>query len=152
MAKKLFYTAFLLVIIAAANAQGLNSKDSLYKQIAHLDSAVFNAFNSRDTVTFNGFFAKDLEFYHDKGGLSGFQLTADFAKAQADNKTDLKRMPVPGSFEVYPVPNYGAMQIGAHQFTHTENGKLVSGTYKFAHVWKKFGNQWKITRVLSYGH
>jgi hypothetical protein len=29
---------------------------------------------------------------------------------------------VPGSLEVYPIPGYGAMQIGAHTFCHIEDG------------------------------
>jgi hypothetical protein len=152
MAKKLFYTSIFIMLILGAKAQGVKSSDSLYRQIIHLDSMVFNAFNTRDTITFNRFFSKDLEFYHDKGGLTGFQLTADFAKAQADRKTDLKRTLVPGTLEVYPVPNYGAIQIGSHKFTHTENGKEVGGIFKFVHVWKKLGNEWKITRILSYDH
>ena len=152
MAKRLFYTVCFLAAIAGANAQAVKSNDSLYQKIAHLDSMVFNAFNNRDTATFNRFFAKDLEFYHDKGGLTGYQTTADFAKAQADNKTDLKRTLVPGSLEVYPIPNYGAIEIGSHKFTHTENGKTVGGTFKFVHVWKNLEKEWKLTRILSYDH
>jgi hypothetical protein len=104
MAKRLFYTVCFLAAIAGSNAKAVKSNDSLYRKIAQLDSMVFNAFNNRDTATFNRFFAKDLEFYHDKGGLTGYQTTADFAKAQADNKTDLKRTLVPGSLEVFRFP------------------------------------------------
>ncbi|HVG15683.1 MAG TPA: nuclear transport factor 2 family protein [Chitinophagaceae bacterium] len=144
-----------LLILASSkgiNAQEVKSTDSLHLQIARLDSLVFSAFNSRDTATFSTLFSSDLEFYHDKGGLTGYMHTINFAKAQAENKTDLKRMLVPGTLEVYPINNYGAIQIGAHKFCHTENGKQDCGTFKFIHVWKKTGTNWKITRVLSYDH
>ena len=117
-----------------------------------MDSVVFNAFNNRDTATFNKLFVKDLEFYHDKGGLTGYEQTVNFTKAQLENKSDLKRTLVPGSLEVYPIKDYGAIQIGAHQFCHTENGKPDCGTFKFVHIWKKTNNEWKITRVVSYDH
>jgi hypothetical protein len=151
MAKILFY---LLAFAASlsTHAQEVSMSDSLYLQIAHLDSLVFTAFNNRDTATFKSLFSNDLEFYHDKGGLTGYSHTINFAKAQAENKTDLKRTLVPGSLEVFPIKDYGAIQIGAHKFCHTENGKQDCGTFKFIHVWKNTGSNWIITRVLSYDH
>jgi ketosteroid isomerase-like protein len=56
------------------------------------------------------------------------------------------------TLEVYPIPGYGAMEIGQHRFTHTENGKTETADFKFVHVWKKAGGQWRVTRVVSYGH
>jgi hypothetical protein len=53
---------------------------------------------------------------------------------------------------VYPVNNFGAMEIGAHKFCHLENGKQDCGTFKFAMIWKKTEDGWKISRVISYGH
>lgn len=151
MAKILF---ILLICFASkgTNAQIIKSPDSLYLQIAKMDSIVFTAFNARDTAIFRSSFSTDLEFYHDKGGLTGFTHTINFAKAQAETRSDLQRTLVPGSLEVFPVKDYGAIQIGAHTFCHTENGKQDCGTFKFIHVWKKTGTGWKITRVLSYDH
>ena len=142
----------MLAISVSVKAQTAKSEDSLYRQIAYMDSVVFGAFNERDTASFNKLFSKDLEFYHDKGGLTGYLHTINFAKTQAINKTDLKRTLVPGSLEVYPIKEYGAVEIGSHKFCHTENGKMDCGTFKFVHIWKKTGNEWIITRVLSYDH
>lgn len=50
------------------------------------------------------------------------------------------------------MPGFGAMQFGEHRFCHTENGKPDCGTFRFAHVWRKEGETWKLSRVLSYGH
>jgi hypothetical protein len=97
-------------------------------------------------------FTENLEFYHDKGGLTGYSQTIDFMTAVAKSNNDLRRDLVPGTLEVYPIPNYGAMEIGSHTFCHQENGKQDCGTFKFVHIWKKIGNEWKITRVVSYGH
>jgi len=127
------------------------SKD-LYKEIAHMDSAVFNAFNNRNIDQFKNLFTEDLEFYHDQGGLTNYQHTVDFLKTTNSLNNGLKRELVKGTLEVYPIPGYGAMEIGEHTFCHMENGKQDCGTFKFVHIWKKTDGEWKITRVISYGH
>lgn len=132
------------------NAQTAN--DSLYKEIAQLDSVLFNAFNTRAVEKFKSFFAEDLEFYHDKGGLTNYEHTINFMKETAKNNNGLTRDLVKGSLEVYPIPGYGAMEIGAHRFCHLENGKQDCGTFKFVHIWQKKNGEWKITRVVSYDH
>jgi len=65
---------------------------------------------------------------------------------------DLRRELVPGSLEVYPLQGYGAIEVGAHRFCHEENGKRDCGTMKFSMVWRKVGEEWKLSRVLSYAH
>lgn len=155
MNNQVFYFLFLILLFSGCNhltAQEKKSEDKLYIEIAHMDSVLFNAFNSRDTLTFKKFFTEDLEFYHDKGGLTGYQHTIEFMRSTAKSTNGLRRDLVPGSLEVYPIPNYGAMEIGAHTFCHQEDGKQDCGTFKFVHIWKKVGNEWKIARVVSYGH
>lgn len=152
---QVFFFLLLVFLFCTCNglvAQTKKTSDTLYNKIEHLDSVLFNAFNSRDTAAFKKFFIEDLEFYHDKGGLTGYRETIDFMRSTAKNNNGLRRDLVPGSLEVYPIPNYGAMEIGAHKFCHIENGKQDCGTFKFVHIWKKIGDDWKITRVVSYGH
>jgi hypothetical protein len=124
----------------------------LYVEIAHMDSVLFNAFNSRDITEFKTLFTDDLEFYHDKGGLTDYTFSIESLKRTAASNTDLKRELIPGSLEVYPVKDYGAIQIGSHRFCHTENDKPDCGTFKFVHIWKKKDGEWKISRVVSYDH
>src|SRR5437763_8764421 len=97
---------FLLVLMMMASfglyAQGLNPSDDLYKEIAHQDSVLFNAFNNRDLETFQNEFATDLEFYHDKGGLTDLTFTVESLKRTAAQNNGLRRELVPGSMEVYP--------------------------------------------------
>jgi len=149
------FTVAILNVGNSAKAQqgnGLSHGDPLYKEIAHMDSVVFNALNSRDVETFKSLFSADLEFFHDKSGLTNYDHTVEFLKTTAKNNDRLRRDLVPGSLEVYPIPGYGAMQIGAHTFCHIEDGKQQCGTFKFVHVWQKNNGEWKITRVISYGH
>lgn len=151
----LLLPVILMTAISWVNAQ--SKEDSLanaglYKEIAHMDSILFNAFNTRNIDQFKTLFTEDLEFYHDKGGLTNYEHTIDFLKTTAKTNNQLRRELVKGSLEVYPIPGYGAIQTGAHRFCHIENGKEDCGTFRFVHIWQKKNGEWKITRVISYGH
>ena len=155
IAKFLIFSGFLFMSINPINAQ--NGSDSLstrklYEEIGRMDSVLFNAFNTRDVAMFASLFTKDLEFYHDKGGLTGYDYTMNFMKDVVKNNNGLRRDLVKGSMEVYPIPGYGAMEIGSHTFCHLENGKQDCGTFKFVHIWQKKDGLWKISRVVSYDH
>ena len=129
--KYIFLSIVLTGMFYLANAQSV--KDSIYNEIAHMDSVVFNAFNTRDVEKFKSLFTS-------------------FMKEVAKNNNGLRRDLVKGSLEVYPIPGYGAMEIGVHTFCHLENGKQDCGTFKFVHIWQKKNGEWKITRVVSYDH
>ncbi|MDN5286091.1 MAG: hypothetical protein JWR38_2365 [Mucilaginibacter sp.] len=126
----------------------------LYNTILHMDSVCFDAFNARDLQKLKTVFADNLEFYHDLGGLAYYDETMkSFEKMFVQNKVNgLKRELVKGSLEVYPIKDFGAIEVGIHRFTHMENGKEVIGLLKFTHVWQYKNNEWKITRVISYDH
>ena len=132
------------------NAQ--SAKDSLFTEIAKMDSVLFTAFNNRDVEVFKSLFTEDLEFFHDKGGLTNYNHTVNFMKEVSEGNNQLRRELIKESLEVYPVPGYGAIQIGIHKFCHLENGKQDCGNFKFVHIWQKKNGQWKISRVVSYDH
>ncbi|OWP62435.1 DUF4440 domain-containing protein [Hymenobacter amundsenii] len=126
----------------------------LYRTIARLDSAMFVAFNQHDADKLQTYFAEDLEFYHDKGGLSDFRQTMDaFRRLFDQNKTTgLNRQLVPGTLEVFPIDGYGAVETYEHRFCHVENGRDDCGTFKNMMVWRLKDGRWQVTRVVSYDH
>ncbi|OON68868.1 DUF4440 domain-containing protein [Hymenobacter sp. CRA2] len=127
---------------------------ALYRTIARQDSLLFVAFNRHDATAMQAFFADDLEFYHDRGGLQSFQQTMDGFRGLFENNktTGLNRQLVPGTLEVYPIKGYGAVETYQHRFCHQENGKDDCGTFKNLMMWRLRDGQWKITRVVSYDH
>jgi ketosteroid isomerase-like protein len=128
------------------------AKDELYQQVAKLDAEMFAAFNTHDVDKLMSYFASNLEFFHDKGGLSDFSQTkAGFTRLFAQSP-DISRTLVPGSLEVFPVKGYGAMHIATQRFCHIENGREDCGNSKFVMVWQQQAGTWKITRVVSYDH
>jgi hypothetical protein len=92
----------------------------------------------------------DLEFYHDKTGLArGRSTFVDAIKNNICGK--VTRELVPGTLEVYPIANYGAVEIGVHRFLHPGHDDEV-GEAKFITLWQNKDGAWKITRAISYDH
>ncbi|MHA4806907.1 nuclear transport factor 2 family protein [Flavitalea flava] len=126
----------------------------IYMEIAHMDSVAFNAFNARDFNTFKSVFSEDLEFYQDKTGFSTYSWNMEnFRKHLEDLSKHVRRVLVEGTLQVYPISNYGAVEIGVHQFYGIENGQeKLEATAKFITLWHRIDGQWKITREISYDH
>ncbi|MGZ3914988.1 MAG: nuclear transport factor 2 family protein [Flavisolibacter sp.] len=125
---------------------------NLYDTIAHQDSLLFAAFNSRDLEGLKQFFSPDLELYQDNIGVRNYEQTVEAFKGLFAKDYVLTRRLVEGSLEVYPIKGYGGIETGKHRFCHTENGKLECGIFKFLHIWEKRDGMWKITRIVTYDH
>ena len=139
-------------ISSAAGERGLPSPPDLRAEITAADSALFAAFNQRDLAKVMSFFTRDLEFYQDNEGLENYAETMKDFREMLRQPSQIRRTLVPGSLEVYPIKNYGAIEVGSHRFCHTENGKAECGTFKFLHVWRKTGLRWQLSRIVSYAH
>lgn len=120
----------------------------LHKEISKMDSIFFNAYNTCDLKTQTNILHEDIEFYHDKGGLS--KSKKDIIKALKENICNkVTRNLIKGSIEVYPIPNFGAVQIGYHKFFNKLEPNAKSKPSKFITLWKKEKTGWKISRVVS---
>lgn len=161
---------FLIAAVAAA----LASPASAQTQGAAAPTAeVFDALAARDQELFAALFDRcdadhlatmvvdDLEFYHDKGGLtdqSAESFIAGIREMCEGQRTGrnyrARRELVPGTLELYMINNYGAVQMGEHRFYKLTPGKpeeLVE-TGRFINLWKNENGVWKLARVISYDH
>lgn len=154
MRKMIFLTKTILLLSFLTITTGLiaQSDKALYNEIARMDSILFNAYNTQDIETMKKLFTEDLEFYHDKGGLSFYGQNIEAFKNHFERTEKINRTLVKGSLEVYPIKDYGAIEIGSHTFCHKENGQDDCGTFKFVHIWQKKDGNWKISRIVSYDH
>lgn len=154
--------AFLLAVALSAQRAGPAQTKELYDEIAEKDRVFFNAlFNDCDVQTLAGLVTDDFEMFHDKGGMvstSGAQFVENIRGMCERQKTGedyrARRELVEGSLEVYPINNYGAVEVGVHRFYKKIEGqpdKLVE-IAKFTQLWKKEAGGWKLARVLSYDH
>jgi Domain of unknown function (DUF4440) len=128
--------------------------NELYNEIARMDSVIFDAFNTHDLEKLKTIFSENLEFYHDKDGLAGYEQTINNLKSlfEKNQHTGLRRDIIKGSLEVYPIKDYGAVEICLHRFCHVENGKDDCGVFKNIMIWENKNGVWKVTRVVSYDH
>jgi hypothetical protein len=130
------------------------TKTDLYDTIYLMDSVFFKAFNTCDTTKSKSLFTDDLEFYHDVGGLTNYDQNLKSIRYRCNSTTKVRRELVPGSLEVYPIKDYGAIEIGLHRFYYTEVDKeeKLDGTFRFVHIWVHKNNEWKISRAISFDH
>jgi hypothetical protein len=144
------------VVIAAtrlSTAATTSSPDPLYQKVLALDTAMFDSFNRcSDPAQFQkhvAFFSKDVEFYHDLGGVT-LGVDALMVNTRKNVCGKFRRELDAASFRVYPIPGYGAISIGSHRFCQTPT--TCEGAGEFTTVWKESNGVWQVTRALSYAH
>lgn len=140
---------YIIVAFFASIVSGQSTETSeLYNTIEGLDNAYFTAYNECDMDKQEKMYADDIEFYHDMGGLATdkVELLESIKKNICGKVT---RTLVDGSLEVYPIKDYGAIEIGMHQFYNNQEPNAESKPSKFIIFWKQTGAEWHINRVVS---
>lgn len=143
----------------AAQAQdtGAETEASVAANLKQLDAQLFKAaFETCDMDVVTDLLADDLEFYHDRDGLS--YTTAD--AFIADVKRDCgggKRVLVADSLTTHMIGDFGAMQHGRHEFHQVmpDGSSIAREKGVFMHMWKRDdsgGAGWKVSRIISYDH
>jgi Domain of unknown function (DUF4440) len=158
MKNRIFTIKTILFVSFFSLSKNLSAQTDkeLYNKIAHLDSVLFNAYNTQDTTTMKMMFTEDLEWFQDNGGLLSYQTVMSNFQTMIERykklNTPIRRDLVEGSLEVHPIKGYGAIHIGKHTFCHWENGKNDCGTFKFLMIWRNDKGVWRISKVVSYDH
>ena len=144
--------ALLAGPVTRKNARTQPEHDALYQTIQSLDTQLFDAYNRCDLEKFGSLLADDLEFYHDKTGLARTgKALVEGVKNNICGK--VTRELVAGTLEVYPIANYGAVEIGVHRFHHPGHEETDGvGEAKFVQLWEQKDGVWKLTRVISFDH
>jgi hypothetical protein len=120
----------------------------LYTTIVSMDKEYFDAYNSCDLEKQAFLYSDNLEFFHDKGGLT----TSKQEVLEAISKNicgKVTREIVENSIEVYPIYNYGAVEIGYHKFYNNQEPEAIASPSKFIIVWKNDNGLWKLSKVIS---
>jgi hypothetical protein len=156
--RTLLFLLWLAIFVPRVGAQAVPSLDNIKSQaeldkaIAALDAALFDSYNRCDLEKFSSFFADDVEFYHDQGGVTlGRAALTDSIKKNICGK--VTRELVPGTLQVHYMKGYGAVEMGVHRFHHPGHEDTEGvGEASFIHLWQYKDGAWKITRVISYDH
>lgn len=120
----------------------------LYQTILNMDKVYFDAYNTCDMKKQASIYSEDLEFYHDQSGLT----TSKKEVLEAIEKNicgKVTRKLIKESVEVYPIPDYGAVQIGYHKFYNNQEPNTASKSSRFVILWRNADGNWRITKVIS---
>jgi len=150
MAVALCLTAGLVEVVAEESTTA--DSTNLTQTITQMDTKMFEAFNAHDVELLMSLFTDDVEFYHDKSGLTNWQQTREGFTKMFGSTPDIQRALVSNTLRVYPIKDFGAIELGTHRFCHKENGRDDCGEFPFVMIWKKTADSWKVSRVISYGH
>lgn len=145
------YHYFLTLLFISSISYGQEIHADLTQTIFKQDSLFWQAYNACEVDKMITFVTEDLEFYHDKTGLTkGLENFKDgLVNGLCANGPQLKRIPKEGTVEIFPMNGIGAIIRGEHYFYI---GDKVDGLAKFTHIWAFANNEWKMSRVLSFDH
>jgi len=157
--RNFFFLLPLLFIFYVASSQPLHSSGnvnidytpdskSLYDTIVKLDSILFTAYNNCDLVTQAALYSDSIEFYHDQGGLMTSKDTL-MEKLRTNVCGKVTRELVKGSIEVYPIHDYGAVEMGLHKFHNKMEPNATSEASRFIIMWQQKNGKWTMRRVIS---
>ncbi len=151
----------VFIIVCLLLSRGAQAQTDLATTIQKQDSLFWVTYNTCDIEKSRSFLTEDVEFYHDKGGLTiGKENVINTFKKNLCSNPDfrLRREAVEKSVKVFPLQNgntvYGAILSGEHLFYILEKGRdeRLDGLSNFTHVWLLKDGKWQMSRVLSYDH
>ncbi|WP_164974093.1 nuclear transport factor 2 family protein [Filimonas effusa] len=153
---------FSLFLAPVLDAFAQETDAEVTAAIKQQDSLFWRAYNSCDTIAMAALFSEDVEFYHDKGGLTlglpALMASMSTGMCNPNGTFRLRREEVTGTVKIFPLKKdkevYGAIITGEHVFYVTQNGEkeFLDGHALFANVWRKQNGRWQMARVFSYDH
>jgi hypothetical protein len=155
-------TTLAWLAIQAAAVPALPEGPALTEAIAARDSEFFELlFEGCDPARMATMLTPDFEMYHDRGGVVAIgseAFVADYARncaaRGAPDAWRSRRELLRPTLNVHPVPGFGAIEDGAHQF-HERQGdgpERLAGRARFTQLWKLTPQGWQLARVFSYAH
>ncbi len=135
-------------------APGLLPHQKLVEEITDADRHLFDAFDTCDVTRYAGALSKDLEFYQDRTGKTGYEQNLKALQDRCAEGIHLRREVVDGTLLVNAVPGFGAIEAGMHRFysLRPDGSEHLDATAEFTNIWSKESGNWKLVRIISYDH
>ncbi len=157
---KIFITSIFITAFSGMMPAIAEDQDTSWEaQVREVDKAYWHEFNFGHSALLNFHLAKDVEFYHDLGGMElGYDALAKVNAGMDSSKNRSRRVLVPDTLRIFPMRRgpgvYGAIVMGDHDFFNTEAGKIVKkwSRSSFTHLMLRTNGGWKIARIYSYNH
>lgn len=147
--------------LAAASARAADAPGAAVAAVEERERAFWRAYNDCAVADMPALIAEDVEFYHDRGGVTlGRDALVESVRKNLCSNPDfrIRREEVPGTVRVFPLAKdgvvYGAIASGEHTFDIVEKGRapVRDGLARFATLWILKDGAWRMSRVLSYDH
>ncbi len=161
-ARSALATFVISAIIAGTSAAAGPSSPQLQSEVRDQDAKFFKLmFEVCDPDAMSRMVTPDFEMYHDRGGVVAkgepefiANYTKDCRSWTKPGAVRARRVLVPETFGVYPVPGYGAIEGGSHDFYAGVEGKpeVKVGRGRFTQLWRRDADGWRLSRVFSYDH
>lgn len=155
-------TLFTIIFIICFSSITIGQTDEEIKlKILSFDKEFWIGYNTCDTEKIKFYIDENIEFYHDKGGITfgNVNLVESIRKNLcSDNNFKIRREVIPNTVDFYTLKKdniiYGAILSGEHYFyiSQDEKKESLNGRAKFTHLWLLKNGLWKMTRILSYNH
>lgn len=153
--------AALAVAQSPAPAAAIPDEAVLAPIIAERDAALFaTMFDRCDPAALADLVSEDLEFYHDRGGLTATRtaFVEDYAKGcearKAPDARRSRRELVPGTMKIYAIPGVGAVEEASHLFYERQGDgpETLVGRARFSMLWRLEDGHWRLARAFSIDH
>lgn len=144
----------LPLLLAAASAFAADGDE---QAIRAADARYWQAYNACDFDAMGGLLTDDVEFYHDRTGLTaGKDAVLDSLRKGPCGTPGmhLRREAVDASLRFDPLAGGFGLLTGTHRFFSREDGKpeRLAGQAGFTVLWQSVEGQWRMRRVFSYAH
>ncbi|UYB52972.1 nuclear transport factor 2 family protein [Xanthomonas sp. AM6] len=121
------------------------------------DTRYWQAYNACDMGTMGELLTDDVEFYHDRTGLTATKAAVLHSLRDgpcADPAMHLRREAVAGSVQFHPLAGGFALLSGTHRFHVQRKGEpeRLDGQAEFTNLWQSVDGQWRMRRIYSYAH
>lgn len=141
----------------AADGQDAPPHSGIVAAVQQHDQSFWKAYNECQVDEMAVFLTEDIEFYHDKDGLTSSRpkvLESIRSGLCGSGNPRMRREAIEETVEVHLLHGYGAIITGDHRFYQTDAGKPErrAGLATFTHVWQHQDGEWKMSRILSYDH
>ena len=150
----------LLATVGAGDPRPASPTDNApaRSEVEAADTAFWTAFNRCDGAAMAAEFTADVEFYHDKTGLTVGR--AAVVKSMIDGPCGdpahirMRREAVADSERFTPLAGGFAMLSGRHRFLASRNGGDFGHETiaDYVELWQKTASGWQMRRVISYAH
>lgn len=153
--------AITVSLLAAFDAAAFDSPATTASgeegEVREADTRFWTAYNACDMDGIGELVTADIEFYHDKTGLTTSRaVVVDSLRKGpcADPASRLRRELIDESLAFHPLKDGYAILSGRHRFYvhRRDQPERLDGQADFTTVWKRDDGRWRMHRVLSYAH